>query len=459
MENINVLRQFDDNNMSIVALLNSRYKDIIEMLYRSDIESTPDFHIFFICYVEDSHKVYCRNGDNIEIINDEKTYIDTHYGIHLDKYYQFSTKQFGIELQNKSTQTVLKCSAEILMYYKIENEQSTPPPPLMNQINGVFLGRSVGFLSKDAEYSSLFALEANSIIEMAIVNLTSQNLSHVYIDVNDISVIKNISAQFYEGKKSVGSIFFYNDGDFDGLRFTNHIEFKHSESRRLRKLLEITKEKPLLLKQNHDDLVASFSAVGIGYVQHGLLINITGHLEWEMLVGSNIIVKYSEGEYRLPQRGNKILDSLIDVLGIDKTKAVELCDLFNLASEHGTTILITDALESIENLCNAQRGVSCNPIDLLENGNKSLFKHLTSIDGAIVLSKEGKCYAIGVILDGKTVIEGTTARGARYNSVANYIAWKQKEDAEHTYYAIIISEDGSKDIKHTQQKFIILPDA
>jgi len=39
------------------------------------------------------------------------------------------------------------------------------------------------------------------------------------------------------------------------------------------------------------------------------------------------------------------------------------------------------------------------------------------------LDTNGYCYVLGVILDGRAIVPGETSRGARYNSVNNYVAW------------------------------------
>jgi hypothetical protein len=69
---------------------------------------------------------------------------------------------------------------------------------------------------------------------------------------------------------------------------------------------------------------------------------------------------------------------------------------------------------------------------------------LCSIDGALFLDKDGRCHGIGIVLDGKAYIDGTPARGARYNSAKTYIFDCAEKDIEA--YALIISADGNYDI-------------
>ena len=64
----------------------------------------------------------------------------------------------------------------------------------------------------------------------------------------------------------------------------------------------------------------------------------------------------------------------------------------------------------------------------------------SKIDGAIIIDEHGTCFAIGAIVDGVAIIEGLKSRGARYNSLANYAAWRQEQ--QEKCLSVIISEDG-----------------
>lgn len=53
-----------------------------------------------------------------------------------------------------------------------------------------------------------------------------------------------------------------------------------------------------------------------------------------------------------------------------------------------------------------------------------------------------------MIVDGEAVVQGDNSRGARYNSIYNYIV--QKHIQEKCYVAAIISEDSMIDIISTE---------
>lgn len=61
---------------------------------------------------------------------------------------------------------------------------------------------------------------------------------------------------------------------------------------------------------------------------------------------------------------------------------------------------------------------------------------VTAIDGAVLVSPDATCFAIGVILDGRATPKGNPARGARYNSAIRYV------ESQNQSLAIVVSEDG-----------------
>lgn len=112
--------------------------------------------------------------------------------------------------------------------------------------------------------------------------------------------------------------------------------------------------------------------------------------------------------------------------------------------KHGTSIVIcNDAEEEAKRLFLKARAIKINPISLVDN--TKAIKNLTSIDGAIIISPDGTCYAIGVILDGEATIIGDTSRGARYNSLCNYVAWRKEKVKDCSVMAVVISEDQTVD--------------
>jgi DNA integrity scanning protein DisA with diadenylate cyclase activity len=72
---------------------------------------------------------------------------------------------------------------------------------------------------------------------------------------------------------------------------------------------------------------------------------------------------------------------------------------------------------------------------------EEMIRRVTSIDGAVLLDAEGRCHAVGAILDGRATADGRPARGARYNSALRYV-----RDAGCPTLAVVVSEDGRVDV-------------
>jgi hypothetical protein len=104
--------------------------------------------------------------------------------------------------------------------------------------------------------------------------------------------------------------------------------------------------------------------------------------------------------------------------------------------EHGTMLVIHADAEGESDRLGGQ-AVKVSPVSL---GEQSLFA-ASRIDGAVLISPDAKCHAIGVILDGIAGESGDPARGARFNSAARYV------DAHRAKCLIlVVSEDGSIEI-------------
>ena len=76
--------------------------------------------------------------------------------------------------------------------------------------------------------------------------------------------------------------------------------------------------------------------------------------------------------------------------------------------------------------------------------SQSIISHLSSVDGAILISPKGVVYSFGVILDGQASKNGNPARGARYNSAIRYV--DEKSNERINCLALIVSEDGYVDL-------------
>jgi hypothetical protein len=101
-------------------------------------------------------------------------------------------------------------------------------------------------------------------------------------------------------------------------------------------------------------------------------------------------------------------------------------------AEHGTMLVVhRQAAEE------AQRLVPQSQLVVPTYLSPETLAAVTSIDGAVMVDSQGKCHAVGVILDGHATGTGDASRGARFNSAVRY---QQAQAGE--CLVIIVSEDG-----------------
>jgi hypothetical protein len=98
-------------------------------------------------------------------------------------------------------------------------------------------------------------------------------------------------------------------------------------------------------------------------------------------------------------------------------------------------LVATDAIDEVQRL--AQQGTVIKPTLLTEE----LFHRVSGIDGTIIISPDGICHAIGVILDGPANEDCTPSRGSRFNSGIRYV-----KTSHAKRLAIVVSDDHTVDI-------------
>lgn len=243
-----------------------------------------------------------------------------------------------------------------------------------------------------------------------------------------------ISAMHYEGSIADGRFILRGR---EGIQEIDHnIQFLETislrESRRLRKLLELTRD-------DYSLIIDDNGVIGITdkqSAQSGFSIDIPGHQHWRMLYNDNIICEFRYGTPNLPQSKlekqvfaelcTRILPADVD---IDKLWLVtEAC----MKQSHGTTMVVSNQAET-ESQRLSKQSTTIIPRELTGKDVTAV----TSIDGAILLDHKGTCHSIGVILDGCATNEGDPARGARFNSAIRYLNFHGD-----CCIILVVSEDG-----------------
>lgn len=322
---------------------------------------------------------------------------------------------------------------------------------------------------KDEELKFLFHDIIKKLPQKAYINFVNTIEKHFGIDIN---LIVELSGNYYEGEACRSCLVFQlMNKEFDKKVILGApIPLKRENIRLIRKMLQTAGQRNqfLLLKKRNKTweivaLCVSNNQIFTGCVKFYIL----GHMAWKMEIENNNCLCYRSGKLEIVEDGyydNLFKRKYEEVFKPNQTPVKALCDLFEKASQqrHGTVMVIEErsvaAIEA-DRLKNESSGINfyIKDIDKETNDdtNHNLFTldndfidGITSIDGAILVNEDGKCYGMGYILDGGSSLVGRPDRGARYNSTARYI-WTLKSKGIGKGMAVIVSEDKTIDIIST----------
>lgn len=283
----------------------------------------------------------------------------------------------------------------------------------------------------------------------------------------DRELVSLISAKKYEKRELFSRIYFGEmpesemEISFEG-RDSRKWEFSGGNLRFVRKVLETAKgERALVVGGEGEDRVMR----GIAVLEEdvGSQITFNGYLKWKLTNNGKELLRYEEGKFHFSNKKQMEVEGLCD-LHLKNEKDIK--DIIYALREqaHGTSAVFLDgrAFErELERLDRNNRLCRIKPVSILDSGKneeekkrfKELLIGLSAIDGALIADFQGNIHAIGAILDGESVIEADMARGARYNSLKNYVNWiiKNKKYERNECFAVIISEDGGIDVEVAKQ--------
>jgi hypothetical protein len=170
-------------------------------------------------------------------------------------------------------------------------------------------------------------------------------------------------------------------------------------------------------------------------------VRFTGYGKWELRYHDRHLMNVSDGNPRLQRDIDYhalLTQRLPTVFGEISSEAVAYFgELVKIAAseDHGSLLVIAEQAER-EAQRLGQQAIAIEPVRL----EPSTVRNVTGIDGAVLVSKDGLCYAIGVILDGQASASGDAARGARYNSAVRYV--ESRRTLGEACVAIVVSADG-----------------
>lgn len=281
----------------------------------------------------------------------------------------------------------------------------------------------------------------------------------------DVMSVSQLSAQRYEGRPISGRVLFVEDIKTVS-QFINKcsmcLEKMDCEQRKwdirnqrnIRKLMELVTEDSCLVVTKKAD---GWEVSAVMELQsdfeidtQGTLVEFVDFLQWKIRYEKICWGCYRNGIYELEQIESGLymvrLNEIAPQCGLEISEIIDVLR----KEEHGTAAVFMEksvADAEAKRLAGFNRCISLDPLqDTKALLNK--LQGLTRIDGAMIIDLEGKCHAIGAILDGETQVQGKTSRGARYNSLNNYVhvMKNKKTTSTEPIFCVVVSEDKTIDI-------------
>jgi DisA bacterial checkpoint controller nucleotide-binding len=423
---------------------NEHQRSLRQIALKKAVENTlKEIDISLVSFC--SHPVEVDKHWVMTIIQFDKNYFDSLYKLKKDTYDQAKKDMHGM---NELYKYKINCS-------------------FLEAVISTVLSESYDILMTPTKIRNYSFSSPDRILEDAASRLLS---SITGTRVNDwgrdlFEFSNEISAERYEGAGSRGKLVISNQGNLNILvkvKFKEVIKIiKNSRTddktvrRKIRKLLEVSSDEMGLLCDGKCVLGLG-SPIKYDPLHEDIFeIRFTGHYTWELVHAENVMLKVEYRKPNLPQeKFDKVqfhdhISSLFDVDSLSKNlllKAVEAA----VNQSHGTMLIISaEAEEESNRLSGQSTAIEVIPI------SKEIVSHVSSVDGAIMVSPDGNIYSFGVILDGLATTEnGDPSRGARFNSAVRYIDMQRIKDVN--CLAIIVSEDGYVDFYPTPAKRTVL---
>lgn len=300
----------------------------------------------------------------------------------------------------------------------------------------------------DSEY----IMDLDAVIRLAARDSTEGR------NLPSYKILEAISGTRYENAECHGAVAFFPGIDpKECIPFGNEIGFSLENVRYIRKLLEMTswsEKKSFVLCV---DTRSPMAPKVVGLIKKEkcksvYTVEFRGFLKWTLKKDYQEIFSCDAGKYSYNK--NRLGKYDIQLQKLLNCSDSQINDIHFIVEtiwkqHHGTMlVLFNDPMQAekeAKRLIRMGRGISLNAYDLCAaDEKKELILSLTSIDGALFMDINSKIYGFGIIVDGEAIAEGSTERGARYNSAKNYIAVSNKNDINNV--ALVVSEDRTVDL-------------
>jgi hypothetical protein len=254
-----------------------------------------------------------------------------------------------------------------------------------------------------------------------------------------LEVMEGIISLEYERAGATGRLIVVGQSHAVVVRNTLARAVPLRDSRAVRKLLEVSDDDVALLTDGS-------KVFGLGDVESH---DIDGRPAFEIIVPSHAtfelrhegvpLMRVAYGRPALPRpsldRG-RFDDVVARVLAVTDTTVLWGIVEAAAGSGHGTIIVVTlDAAGEALRL--GGQATLLEPREVQADD----IARFARIDGATLVDVDGRCHAVGVILDGEATGAGDPSRGSRFNSSLRYQA-----ASRHAVVAVVISDDGYVDL-------------
>lgn len=291
--------------------------------------------------------------------------------------------------------------------------------------------------SVKADPDAILRLAADLFVS-SVVAQTGQQLAFGALQAFDA-----VSAQPYEGRAGTGSVMLVQPGhpDIDAA-----IQLEHpvpiGRTRAFRKVLEMSDPSTHLLCDGREVFAVGTIAGDATRTDHRFTVIIAGNGSWELWDGDTPYLRVDNGVPSMPRERldeeefehtvDRVFPEISDRNGRYLWRIAQAC----ATQAHGTMLVVHPEADAETDRLQPQ-GYAIRPARLAG----SALAAATGIDGAVLVSPDGRCHGVGVILDGVATGTGDPSRGARYNSAIRYLAGAGKGAM-----VIIVSEDGKIDL-------------
>ena len=296
-------------------------------------------------------------------------------------------------------------------------------------------------LPEPTDSDDLLRIAGAALARSVVPRMSDQLIGHGY---NLFRACSTISSLRYERSAGSGRIVLAAE-DHPAVEHTVVFEapVDLKNYRASRKLLQLAFDEILL--HSDSDRICGLAKVGTydGSKENLFEVHIVGHHHWELRHDCSPLMTVRYGIPALPksQFDEKAFRSNVTRIfsEISESETGQLLALVKKAEQepHGTMLLISTAADA-EAKRLAPQGTTITPRQL----TPGLLKHLTPIDGAILIDPHSTCHAIGTILDGNSTTAGDPGRGARFNSAVRYV---ESSSDKAPCLAVVVSEDGGVD--------------